>query len=546
MRMVEIMPEHVRAWVVRLSGEGVSPKTIRNNRAILSAIFSTALNDQVTFLHPCKGVKTPTVPVRPRTIITPGQFELLYQALPDTAARLLAETAIESGLRWGELSELRVRDLGLRTGILTVSRAVVEVNPKFHPEQGRFLVKEYPKDREWRRFKLSPQIARKLQAHVTNCSLGRDELLFAFTRDDAVASEPVAVSVLERFELTTPNDQGRQYGHGTLSGYSAGKCRCPTCRSAYATYRARRRAASIDQPRGNRSLDTDGHIPANWFRRQIWQTAVQAADLGIRVRVHDLRHAHASWLLAGGADLQVVKERLGHGSIATTEKYLHTLPEADETALDASRIRGRATEDPVQRRQRDTGSVSAMGYAAVRPYTVPDTLDELTGPARGIVELPGHPGLGAAPGVQPGRLQRLAAALHAGHQREHARGGSASIPQRPGPHAAVARPGPAAAGARAVGEQVRQPRPCGVSGRLSRAPRPSRAACWFRSRLRTCGRLCRPFRQAAGDRHALRPVRQGRARRRYPQQGAGRYEHRTSRARGRCRRRQNGSTVHPR
>jgi site-specific recombinase XerD len=50
---------------------------------------------------------------------------------------------------------------------------------------------------------------------------------------------------------------------------------------------------------------------------------VKAAGLGIRVRIHDLRHAHASWLLAGGADLQVVKERLGHATIATTEKYLH-------------------------------------------------------------------------------------------------------------------------------------------------------------------------------------------------------------------------------
>jgi len=31
----------------------------------------------------------------------------------------------------------------------------------------------------------------------------------------------------------------------------------------------------------------------------------------------------------------VVKERLGHRTIATTEKYLHTLPDADETALAA-------------------------------------------------------------------------------------------------------------------------------------------------------------------------------------------------------------------
>ncbi len=60
------------------------------------------------------------------------------------------------------------------------------------------------------------------------------------------------------------------------------------------------------------------------------------------MRAHDLRHAHASWLLAGGADLQMVKDRLGHGSISTTEKYLHTLPEADDLALDAfSKIRNR-------------------------------------------------------------------------------------------------------------------------------------------------------------------------------------------------------------
>ena len=50
---------------------------------------------------------------------------------------------------------------------------------------------------------------------------------------------------------------------------------------------------------------------------------------------HGLRHSHASWLLAGGAHIQVVKERLGHGSIATTGKYLHTMPGAHEAALEA-------------------------------------------------------------------------------------------------------------------------------------------------------------------------------------------------------------------
>ena len=99
--------------------------------------------------------------------------------------------------------------------------------------------------------------------------------------------------------------------------------------------------AGKDDPRGLRSLDTDGHFPAGWFRTNVWQPALKAANLDIHVRLHDLRHAHASWLLAGGADLQVVKERLGHGSIATTEKYLHTLPDTDQKNLDAlTRIAG--------------------------------------------------------------------------------------------------------------------------------------------------------------------------------------------------------------
>jgi len=228
-RMVDVSPANVREWVAYLNDSGVSPATIRHNKVLLSAVFATALNDQVTFLNPCRGVKTPTVPVKPRRIITPEQFDVVYRGLSDDVLRLMVETAIESGLRWGELTELRGGDLDRPTRILTVSRAVVEVNPKYHPTGGRFLVNEYPKDKEFRRLKLSRQMVDKLTTYITARRLKPHDLLFAMPDDEERAPNLRLLKNPDELGFTMPNSHGRQYRHGSLSGYSAGKCRCEHC-----------------------------------------------------------------------------------------------------------------------------------------------------------------------------------------------------------------------------------------------------------------------------------------------------------------------------
>lgn len=71
-------------------------------------------------------------------------------------------------------------------------------------------------------------------------------------------------------------------------------------------------------------------------RERVWLPAVRRAQdpekygderVTVTPRIHDLRHTHASWLIAAGVDLLTVQRRLGHESITTTaDTYSHLLP----------------------------------------------------------------------------------------------------------------------------------------------------------------------------------------------------------------------------
>lgn len=60
---------------------------------------------------------------------------------------------------------------------------------------------------------------------------------------------------------------------------------------------------------------------SNWAYR-VWTPAVRASGVG-HVRVHDLRHSYASWLLQQGITLAEVGRLLGHVSPLTTSRYAH-------------------------------------------------------------------------------------------------------------------------------------------------------------------------------------------------------------------------------
>ena len=95
--------------------------------------------------------------------------------------------------------------------------------------------------------------------------------------------------------------------------------------AAVEAYRVRARPVLATRGRGTPALllNTRGVRMSRQSAWHVLRGAAEVAGVCADVSPHTLRHCFATHLLAGGADVRVVQELLGHASVTTTQIYTH-------------------------------------------------------------------------------------------------------------------------------------------------------------------------------------------------------------------------------
>ena len=165
-----ITPHKVREWHTAL---GESTPTLRAHAyGLLRTILGQAVHDGEIAANPAHirgaGNAKRVHKIKPASL---PELETLTKAMP-AKYRVMVLLAAWCGLRFGELAELRRKDVDTREGVIRVRRAVVRV-------KGESIVGTPKSDAGTRDVNIPPHLLPAVKAHLAeNITGGKDGLLF--------------------------------------------------------------------------------------------------------------------------------------------------------------------------------------------------------------------------------------------------------------------------------------------------------------------------------------------------------------------------------
>jgi integrase len=170
MRLRDLTPRVIQAWVYELTDQGIAPTSTRNYASTLAKILNDAVEDDLIPKSPYRRIELPALGVDDRRFLDQAEADRLIAEIPDRC-RALVILALSSGARWGEL-------VGLRRHRFNPLRGTIEVVETLHELNGRFWF-DQPKTPKSRRIISLPKYAVDvLNDHIATYGIGRDDLIF--------------------------------------------------------------------------------------------------------------------------------------------------------------------------------------------------------------------------------------------------------------------------------------------------------------------------------------------------------------------------------
>ncbi|GAA3162137.1 MULTISPECIES: tyrosine-type recombinase/integrase [Streptomyces] len=239
-----------------------APKTIRNYHGLLFGVLQAAADAEppLRTSNPCAHTQLPgnNHIADEATFLEREEYAILRAHLASDVVDLV-DALVSTGLRWGEMTGLQVRDLTL------------------HGDRPKLRVQRAWKRGEHGKYLGPPKTVKSRRTIVLS---------------------PSQVALFSR------NCRGKR----------------PT-------------DFVFTAPEGN-AWDSGGFYSARW--KPAISSAMLVDCLTKKPRLHDLRHTHASWLIAKKVPLPAIQARLGHESITTTvDRYGHLLAMMDEEVIAA-------------------------------------------------------------------------------------------------------------------------------------------------------------------------------------------------------------------
>lgn len=316
LRVDEVQRRDIAGWVNAQSRKGSAPKTIRNAHSVLSAVLTSALHDGHLTVNPAQGTRLPRAGeehVEDIRFLSYPQFDILFPEFTEPWQPMVT-WMFGMGTRYSETTAAQPQDLNLAAG-------------QWQPD-GTFTAE--PTVRIVRAWKKGNRIG------PPKSKASRRTLVIPTQVLDAI--EPLLKN-LPSTEYIFRTRQGRPVRHSNFYN----RVWLP------ATIRAS--CCADHQPAGckcrtNKPWECAVHVDRDTDGDRIWLPPCSCTDrLPFRPRIHDARHTHASWLIAQGARLEVVQERLGHEDYLTTRRvYGHLMPDARRQASDAAAMAFAATK----------------------------------------------------------------------------------------------------------------------------------------------------------------------------------------------------------